>query len=191
MLARRLVGRFAAASRSRGPHSLSQYAARSLASLSQGPSANDIFANGTNAYYADEMYRLWKQDPQSVHPSWNVYFSGLERGLTSSEAFKPPPMLTTHLPYPSDGSPALHVTQGAELDDHLKVRYISINFITLYNRLMYCIRYNFSSVHTRFGVIMLQNWTLWAYWMQIWLMSNLQSWSSVVMVLPSVTSIKI
>jgi 2-oxoglutarate dehydrogenase E1 component len=90
-----------------------------LASLAQGPSGNDPFANGTNAYYADEMYRLWKEDPKSVHPSWNIYFSGLDKGLPSHQAFQPPP--STHLPNPADGCPALHVGQGAELDVHLKV----------------------------------------------------------------------
>lgn len=85
----------------------------------QAPSTNDPFANGTNAYYADEMYRLWKQDPKSVHSSWNVYFTGLDKGLTSAQSFQPPPRT---LPHPADGAPALHVVgHGAELDDHLKV----------------------------------------------------------------------
>ena len=95
---------------------------RRLASLAKGPSPSDSFANGTNAYYADEMYRLWKRDPKSVHPSWNVYFSGLANGLASTDAFQPPPTMTTHhLPHPAGGAPALHVGQGAQLDDHLKV----------------------------------------------------------------------
>ena len=116
MLTRRVVGRLCTAPR------LARYTPRpirSLASLAQGPSANDLFANGTNAYYADEMYRLWKEDPKSVHPSWNVYFSGLDKGLPSHHAFQPPP--SNHLPHPADGAPALHVGQGAELDVHLKV----------------------------------------------------------------------
>lgn len=82
------------------------------------PSANDLFANGTNAYYVEEMYRHWKGDPKSVHASWDAYFSGLEKGLPSSEAFRRPPSV---MPAPSDGAPALHASSGAELDDHLKV----------------------------------------------------------------------
>ena len=82
------------------------------------PSANDLFANGTNTYYVEEMYRHWKGDPKSVHSSWDVYFSGLEKGLPSSEAFQSPPSV---MPTPSDGAPALHASSGAELDDHLKV----------------------------------------------------------------------
>lgn len=82
------------------------------------PFPNDLFANGTNAYYAEEMYRHWRQDPSSVHASWDVYFTGLDKGLPSSKAFSPPPSL---FPAPADGAPALHIGGGAELDDHLKV----------------------------------------------------------------------
>jgi len=82
------------------------------------PSANDLFANGTNTYYVEEMYRHWKGDPKSVHSSWDVYFSGLEKGLPSSAAFQRPPSV---MPAPSDGAPTLHASSGAELDDHLKV----------------------------------------------------------------------
>ena len=58
-----------------------------------GPSANDNFANSTNAYYVDEMYRRWKEDPSSVHASWDTYFKGLDQGLPSDQAFVPPPGL--------------------------------------------------------------------------------------------------
>ncbi|KAK2465394.1 hypothetical protein APHAL10511_002748 [Amanita phalloides] len=85
-----------------------------------GPSPNDPFASGTNAYYVDEMYRLWKHDPKAVHASWHVYFSGMDKGLSSPQSFQPPP--TTHLPHPADGAPALHPVGGAELDLHLKVQ---------------------------------------------------------------------
>ncbi|PFH53356.1 hypothetical protein AMATHDRAFT_55273 [Amanita thiersii Skay4041] len=94
-------------------------ALRRALATAQPPSPNDPFANGTNAYYAEEMYRLWRQDPKSVHPSWNVYFAGMEQGLTSPQAFQPPP---SHLPHPAGGAPALHARGGAELDVHLKVQ---------------------------------------------------------------------
>ncbi|CAK5269795.1 unnamed protein product [Mycena citricolor] len=89
---------------------------RSLATAAP-PSSNDPFANGTNTYYAEEMYRHWRQDPKSVHVSWDAYFSGLEKGL-GPNAFTPPPR---HLPVPSDGAPALYGGSG-ELDDHLKAQ---------------------------------------------------------------------
>ena len=62
------------------------------------------------------MYRHWRQDPKSVHASWDVYFSGMDKGLPSFKAFQPPPTIA-----PADGAPALHAHGGAELDDHLKV----------------------------------------------------------------------
>ena len=80
------------------------------------PSPNDAFANGTNTYYVDEMYRHWKQDPKSVHVSWDVYFSGMDKGLPSQDAFQPPPSFL-----PIGGAPALEAGQVAKLDDHLKV----------------------------------------------------------------------
>lgn len=92
---------------------------RTLATPATPPSPNDPFANGTNAYYAEEMYRNWKQDPKSVHASWNAYFSGMEHGLPSAKAFQPPPGLITP---PADGAPALYAGGGSELDDHLKVQ---------------------------------------------------------------------
>ncbi|EIW82629.1 2-oxoglutarate dehydrogenase E1 component [Coniophora puteana RWD-64-598 SS2] len=84
------------------------------------PSPNDPFANGTNAYFAEEMYRQWKEDPKSVHSSWSVYFAGLERGLPSAEAFQPPPNLITS----SHGTSGPVQTQdsGNQLDEHLKVQ---------------------------------------------------------------------
>jgi 2-oxoglutarate dehydrogenase E1 component len=93
--------------------------------LPAGPSPNDPFANGTNTYYAESMYRHWKKDPKSVHVSWDVYFSGLESGLQSSQVFSPTPR---HLPVAADGAPALHAGGGAELDDHLKVRFEHLDF---------------------------------------------------------------
>lgn len=92
-------------------------ATRCLATAAS-PSPNDAFANGTNAYYIEEMYRHWRQDPQSVHVSWNVYFSGMDHGLPSQDAFHPPP---SFLPQPVGGAPTLDAGHGAQLDDHLKV----------------------------------------------------------------------
>ncbi|OCH92587.1 2-oxoglutarate dehydrogenase E1 component [Obba rivulosa] len=119
MLARHALRRLPLASQSQ------RLLPASSAVLSRGfataapPSPNDPFANGTNTYYVEEMYRHWKQDPKSVHVSWDAYFSGMERGLPSPKAFQPPPNL---VPTPADGAPALHAGGGAELDDHLKVQ---------------------------------------------------------------------
>ena len=88
---------------------------------STSSSAPDIFANGTNAYYAEEMYRHWRQDPKSVHASWDAYFSGLDKGIPSQQAFQAAP--GTFIARPADGSPQLHGQAGKELNDHLKVRW--------------------------------------------------------------------
>ena len=75
--------------------------ALATAAPAKEPSPNDPFANGTNTYYVDEMYRLWRQDPKSVHVSWDVYFTGMDKkGLTSPEAFQPPPSV---VPIPDIG----------------------------------------------------------------------------------------
>ncbi|KAH0586487.1 hypothetical protein H2248_007719 [Termitomyces sp. 'cryptogamus'] len=116
MLSRQVLRRFPATCRA--SRVLSVRPARALATAA--PSPNDAFANGTNAYYADQMYRHWKQDPKSVHASWDAYFSGLEGGLPSPQAFSPPPR--SFLPHPTDGAPALHANGGAELDVHLKTQ---------------------------------------------------------------------
>ncbi|CAE6460790.1 unnamed protein product [Rhizoctonia solani] len=84
------------------------------------PSPNDAFATSTNAYYVEEMYKHWKRDPSSVHASWQAYFSGLDKGLSSPNAFQPPPDYTG-VPMAADGAPTLNVGSGA-LTDHLKVQ---------------------------------------------------------------------
>jgi hypothetical protein len=89
------------------------------------PSPHDNFATGGNAYYVDEMYRHWREDPKSVHASWDAYFSGMENGLPSEDAFQPPPGLL-NIPHPADGAPSMHLHGGQELTDHLKARSFSL-----------------------------------------------------------------
>lgn len=70
---------------------------------------------------AEEMYRLWRGDRQSVHPSWDVYFSGMDKGMKSEDAFRPPPNLVS-MPSPADGAPTMSIPSGGgELEDHMKV----------------------------------------------------------------------
>ena len=83
-------------------------------------SAATTFENGTNAYYADEMYKAWRQDPSSVHASWQAYFSGLDKGLPSDQAFRPPPSLEA-MPALEGGSQSIQVHGDQDLSDHLKV----------------------------------------------------------------------
>ena len=95
------------------------------------PSSNDPFANGTNAIYAEEMYKCWREDPKSVHASWAAYFGAMDKGVRSQDAFTPPPGFA-NVPQAEGGAPSLHVGQGnQDLTDHLKVR--SKNFPTQQN----------------------------------------------------------
>lgn len=96
---------------------LATSAAARQAIAADPPSANDKFLSGNNAYYVEEMYRQWKDDPESVHASWQAYFSGLAKGIPSQDAVVLPPAL-------SDGAliqAPLTSTQVQGVDVALKV----------------------------------------------------------------------
>ncbi|KAL1411286.1 2-oxoglutarate dehydrogenase E1 component [Vanrija albida] len=96
-------------------------AARKYANVA--PSPSDSFASGANQYYIEEMYKNWKNDPKSVHSSWQAYFAGLDKGLPSAQAFQPPPgVAASTVPEPIGGAPTLDVGSGGELTDYLKVQ---------------------------------------------------------------------
>lgn len=83
----------------------------------------DTFLHGNSASYMEEMYHSWKDDPASVHLSWQVYFKNLDNGLPSEKAYQAPPNLV-----PGAVSPgfAPHAVKGGlvpseEVLDHLKV----------------------------------------------------------------------
>ncbi|KAH7915168.1 thiamine diphosphate-binding protein [Hygrophoropsis aurantiaca] len=89
---------------------------RPLATRAFPLASNDPSA--TDTYYAEEMYKHWRQDPKSVHASWDTYFSCLDHGSHESKALQSSPFIAR----PADGAPALHAGGGAQLDDHLKVQ---------------------------------------------------------------------
>lgn len=83
---------------------------------------DDVFLQSTNANYIDEMYNAWKEDPNSVHVSWQAYFSNMESDAPASQAYVPPP---TIVPTPSGGVPSVvpgRSTSGNGVVDHLKVQ---------------------------------------------------------------------
>ena len=59
--------------------------------LNKPMASTDNFANGTSAVYVDQMYEMWKEDPNSVHASWRAYFSGVDSNV--EEPYQPPPSL--------------------------------------------------------------------------------------------------
>lgn len=160
MLCRQVIRRFPAspATWAKQSHRVVFALKRDMATPAKPPSPNDPFANGTNAYYAEEMYRIWRQDPKAVHASWDVYFRGMDKGLSSPQAFQPPPTTTQHLPPPADGAPALYSTSG-ELDDHLKVSDMTQH---VYHKIFIPVfsRSNCLCEHIKFGVTMSRTWIL-------------------------------
>jgi 2-oxoglutarate dehydrogenase E1 component len=87
---------------------------------------NDAFLQGNTANYIDEMYMQWKNDPSSVHISWQIYFRNMEDGdMPITEAFQPPP---TILPTPHGGLPdfkpgmGMEIGAGSDTMNHLKVQ---------------------------------------------------------------------
>ncbi|KAI1004318.1 2-oxoglutarate dehydrogenase [Podosphaera aphanis] len=99
---------------------------RYTTAISLAPDPNDNFLSGNAATYIDEMYLAWKEDPKSVHISWQTYFKNIESGdMPISQAFTPPPTL---VPTPTGGVPSflpgLGVSNGQESDvtNHLKVQ---------------------------------------------------------------------
>lgn len=86
--------------------------------------APDSFLQSNNAAYIDEMYDAWKQDPSSVHVSWNAYFKNIESNNTSpANAFQAPPTL---IPLPAGGMaafiPGTDPTTSEDVVTHLKVQ---------------------------------------------------------------------
>lgn len=59
-------------------------------------SDKEPLVNGTNLAYMEKMYESWKEDPKSVHVSWQAYFSNAEKGI--SPAFNTPPKEGTFVP---------------------------------------------------------------------------------------------
>ena len=46
----------------------------------RGATSAPSFLTGENNVYMEEMFRQWKQDPSTVHKSWDVYFRHAEKG---------------------------------------------------------------------------------------------------------------
>ena len=45
--------------------------------------ANEPFLSGNSSNYVEEMYYAWLMDPNSVHKSWNAYFTNLKNNSES------------------------------------------------------------------------------------------------------------
>lgn len=99
---------------------------RFKSALFNAPDSNDNFLQGENANYIDEMYIQYKQDPKSVHVSWQVYFKNMESGnMPISQAFQPPPNLVPSSSAVVTGLAAgagVGLGEGSDINNHLKVQ---------------------------------------------------------------------
>lgn len=86
------------------------------------PHPHESFLSGNSSNYMEEMYEAWRQDPKSVHRSWQVYFQNTDAGVPASQAFVPPPSLSTSsLPLSEPGGQLAPATGISELADTMKV----------------------------------------------------------------------
>jgi 2-oxoglutarate dehydrogenase E1 component len=94
----------------------------------KGVDPSDSFLQGNTANYVDEMYMSWKQDPSSVHVSWQAYFKNMESGeMPVSRAFQAPPTIVPSAqgaaaPASTSAVMAMSEGQGGDVMNHLKVQ---------------------------------------------------------------------
>eukprot|EP00331_Platyophrya_macrostoma_P011783 CAMPEP_0176429856 /NCGR_PEP_ID=MMETSP0127-20121128/13936_1 /TAXON_ID=938130 /ORGANISM="Platyophrya macrostoma, Strain WH" /LENGTH=999 /DNA_ID=CAMNT_0017811693 /DNA_START=78 /DNA_END=3077 /DNA_ORIENTATION=- len=82
---------------------------------------HDSFLNGNNSVYLEQMYESWLKDRNSVHVSWNAYFTNLENDIPGEEAFQLPPTLGQSMP--SSGISEAGVSEAVSAArDALRVR---------------------------------------------------------------------
>uniref|UniRef100_A0A0N5B9H5 2-oxoglutarate dehydrogenase, mitochondrial n=1 Tax=Strongyloides papillosus TaxID=174720 RepID=A0A0N5B9H5_STREA len=97
--------------------------------------SNESFLSGSSANYVESMYYAWKEDPTSVHKSWDVYFRNVESGATPGQAFSSPPTLSpgSSAVFSPSVSPATFT--GGRLDmksiqDHLNIQLLIRSYQT-------------------------------------------------------------
>uniref|UniRef100_A0AC34G7T8 2-oxoglutarate dehydrogenase E1 component N-terminal domain-containing protein n=1 Tax=Panagrolaimus sp. ES5 TaxID=591445 RepID=A0AC34G7T8_9BILA len=84
------------------------------------------FMNGPSRIYIEKMYESWLNDPNSVHKSWDAYFSNVEAGASPGEAFQAPPTLipgrTQRAAAQTNSTVSITDNVSRALEDHLKVQ---------------------------------------------------------------------
>jgi 2-oxoglutarate dehydrogenase E1 component len=99
-----------------------------LASTTSQPNNSESFLQGSSANYVDEMYRAWRNDPNSVHLSWQTYFKNVANGAPPGQAYQAPPtIIPGSVVTPSsavvNGQAAVSIDrQSDDIFDHLKVQ---------------------------------------------------------------------
>ncbi|KAJ1365206.1 2-oxoglutarate dehydrogenase, mitochondrial [Parelaphostrongylus tenuis] len=111
------------------------------------------FMNATSSMYIEQMYDAWRNDPKSVHASWDAYFRNVEAGAAPGQAYQPPPTAfaaagvpgvmssvtsipfaaTATLPQQMPGMTAMtspSSTSIQSISDHLKIQLLIRSFQT-------------------------------------------------------------
>lgn len=97
--------------------------------LSTKPSVHpfESFLSGTSSNYVDDMYRVWKTAPATVHPSWDAVFKRMDAGAAPGQTFVPPPGIHAGETLSAAVVPsgALSITGDADIrqtaEDYMKV----------------------------------------------------------------------
>jgi len=98
----------------------------SKASVPSGPPHPfESFLSGNSGGYIEDMYHSWKEDPSSVHKSWQSVFARMDAGALPGQSFVPPPTLNAGASLSSAvvpaGGPAAGVVSGGSASDQTKV----------------------------------------------------------------------
>ncbi|KAK6633424.1 hypothetical protein RUM44_004027 [Polyplax serrata] len=62
-------------------------------------SAQESFLSGSSGNYLEEMYNAWKENPKSVHVSWDIYFRNAAKGAPPGASYQSPPTLGADKPH--------------------------------------------------------------------------------------------
>ncbi|VDP77156.1 unnamed protein product [Echinostoma caproni] len=92
----------------------------------QQSSSQEPFINGTSSHYIEDIYEAWRNDPSSVHKSWDIYFRGVTAGAQFGQAYARPPTLGRQaLSFQPSATPSIRAEPNVKtIEDHLSVQAI-------------------------------------------------------------------
>lgn len=94
--------------------------------FSTAASQQETFLSGTTSVYAEQMYKTYQQDPDSVHESWRRYFDNLGKEIPfEASAFSSPTTLVdpkskprAFSEGPSDSLGVAHLIRAYQVNGH-------------------------------------------------------------------------
>ena len=102
--------------------------ARSLSTKAAAspPHPFDSFLNGASGGYIEDMYHAWKQDPSSVHVSWQSVFARMDAGAVPGQTFVPPPSINAGATLQTAVVPAGQVSLSSGGGDMLQTKVLNL-----------------------------------------------------------------